>query len=195
MLQCFCKDALQTIQIDKKRSDVAKESDIIFLADQLGDRKMMFTTKDRKYEKVVMRVEQKKQKILLRKQNEKNRVMESNNNDMTVELDADWEDLEVENEDEDSFKSPMKKKARFIPVGGMRKRARKIKGRTISLDVPVDIIQQTAVDAARLQLSPTQHQGIIAAVINVSGGTVNEFPLSDSSARRDIKNALKEKKH
>jgi hypothetical protein len=52
-------------------------------------------------------------------------------------------------------------------VGGTRK----IKGRTISLDVPVDIIQQTAVDAARLQLSPTQHQGIIAAVINVSGGT------------------------
>jgi hypothetical protein len=72
--KCFyvsAKDAIQTNQIDKKRSDVAKESDIIFLADQLGDRKMMFTTKDRKYEKVVKKVEQKKQKILLRKQNEK----------------------------------------------------------------------------------------------------------------------------
>jgi hypothetical protein len=87
---------------------------------------MMFTTKDKKNEKFVNRVEEKEEQILLRKQNEKNIVLENNNNNMTVELDADWEDLKVDNEDEDSFKSPMKKQTRFIPFGEMRKRARKI---------------------------------------------------------------------
>ena len=194
--KCFnisAKDALEEIQKDKKRSDKAKETDIMFFADQLGDRKMGFTTLDKKYEKVVNKAKQKKQGIISRKQKERNRVL---NNNVTSGFDADdWEDLpddDLESSDEDA---PKKKKARYIPVGGMRKRARKIKGRRISLDVPVDIIQQTTDDAVRLQVTPSQHQGILAAFINVSGGSVEEFPISDSSTRRDRKTALKKKKH
>ena len=62
------------------------------------------------------------------------------------------------------------------------------------MNVPVNIIQQTAVDAARLQLTPSQHQGIIAAFINVSGGNVEEFPISDTSARGDRKSAFRNKR-
>ena len=193
LIKCFnvsAKDALEEIQKDKKRSDKAKESDTMFLADQLGDRKMVFTTLDKKYEKVVTKAKLKKQKILSRKLKENKRVM---NNNVIPELDADWEDLSDDDLDSDD-ESPKKKKARYIPVGGKRKRARQVKGRRISLNVPVNIIQQTAVDAARLQLTPSQHQGIIAAFINVSGGNVEEFPISDTSARRDRKSAFRNKR-
>ena len=196
LTKCFnisSKDALETIQNDKKRDDKAKESDIIFLADQLGDRKMIFTTLDKKYDDVVKRVEKRKQNLLSRKTKEEIRVSATD----TVELDEGWEDLEAETQDDlndATVVSPIKKKSRIIPIGGMRKRARKIKGRTILLDVPVDILQKTATDAARLNLSPSQHQGILAAFINASGGSVDEFPISDSSSRRDRKKALKTKK-
>ena len=152
---------------------------------------MGFTTLDKKYEKVVTKDKLKKQNVLSRKLKEKKRVM---NNNVISELDADWEDLSDDDDDEDIIESPKNKKARYIPVGGKRKRARQVKGRRISLNVPVNIIQQTAVDAAILQLTPSQHQGIIAAFINVSGGNVEEFPISDTSARRDRKSAFRNKR-
>ena len=58
----------------------------------------------------------------------------------------------------------------------------------------MDIVDKTSADAARLQLTPTQHQGILAAFINVSGGDINEFPLGDSTVRRDRKIAAKRKR-
>ena len=54
--KCFnisAKNAIQTIQNDKNRSSQAKEIDIIFLGDQLGERKMKFTISDKKYEKEI----------------------------------------------------------------------------------------------------------------------------------------------
>ena len=74
------------------------------------------------------------------------------------------------------------------------KHARKVSGQKIVLEVPLDIVDKTSADAARLQLTPTQHQGILAAFINVSGGDINEFPLSDSTLRRDRKIAAKRKR-
>ena len=193
--KCFnvsSKDALETIQNDKKRDEKAKQSDIMFLADQLGERKMIFTTLDKKYEKVMQRVEQRSKDSDLRKQKEEMRVSASNT---TVHFDDEWEDECEENQDEGSDNdSPVKKKPRIIPIGGKRMRARKVRGRTIKLDVPVDILQLTVADAIRLQLTPSQHQGIIASFINVSGGSLDEFPISDSSSRRDRKIALRSKK-
>ena len=119
---------------------------------------MMFTTLDKKYEKLVKKVEQRKQDIISREQ--KGETIVSQN--VTVGVDDEWFDLGEENlkpSDEDTFKSPTKIKARLISVGGVRKRARKVKGRTIKLDVPVNILHQTAVDAARLQITPRQHPG------------------------------------
>ena len=47
------------------------------------------------------------------------------------------------------------RKHKPIPVGGKRKRARKVSGRKIVLEVPLDIVDKTSADAARLQLTPT----------------------------------------
>ena len=86
------------------------------------------------------------------------------------------------------------RKHKPIPVGGKRKRARKVSGRKIVLEVPLDIVDKTSADTARLQITPTQHQGILAAFINVSGGDINEFPLGNSTVRRDRKIAAKRKR-
>ena len=167
----------------------------MFLADQLGERKMMYTSLDKKFEKVVQHVEKRNEDMLLRKQKEEMRM--SACAEAEVEMDLNFEELGEENQEhfeDEEVVSPTIKKPRFIPVGGARKRAKKVKGRTITLDVPMDILVKTAADTARLQLSPGQHQGILAAFVNASGGSVNEFPLSDSSSRRDRKKALRSKK-
>ena len=217
--KCFnvsSQDALKLIENDKKRKAEDKDRDIKFLVDQLNERRMMFTAKDKRYETVVISAEMREQAELNRIEKEKERVaeivsfpgFEANESSVDItdsqddgfadieshEIDT-GEDHENNNKESDSggvFRSPAKKKPRL--------RARKIKGKKISLQVPLDIISKTAGAAARLKLSVGQHSGIVAAFIVASGGDLDDFPISASSSKRDRKkfaedntNLIKEK--
>ena len=188
--KCFnvaSKEALKAVQKDKKRTTVDKARDQEFLADQLNERKMMFTVKDKKYETVVMSAqvrEQAKLKLIQMEQERAAQVvllpgLEADSQDDGF---GDVESQEVDTAGEESessgvLKSPVKKRPRL--------RARKIKGKKITLQVPLDIISKTAVAASRLRLSVGQHCGIVSALIVASGGDLDDFPISASSSKRD----------
>ena len=217
--KCFnvsSERAKEVIENDKKRSAEDKARDLDFLSDQLGERKMVFTIEDKRYKTVVMSAQMRELAKQGRIQREKQRAAqivsmpgfeadslmeagESQDDDSVTEAtesqddgfaDVDSQELDTagdqENEDTVSptFQSPVKKKARL--------RARKIKDKTIPLQVPLDIMTRTSPAASRLKLSVGQHSAMVSAFIVASGGDLDDFPVSLSSSRRERRKSAKE---
>ena len=175
--KCFnvsSKDAQKKIEKDKKRTAADKVRDLEFLADQLTYRKMMFTVMDKKYETVVMSAQMRKLAKLKRIQKEDQRAAEivllpgfeadslteaaeSQDDGFgdidSHEIDTVDEEIEEMRGSDSVFKSPTKKRPRL--------RARKIRGKTVTLQIPLDIISKTSAAASRLKLSAGQHCGIV----------------------------------
>ena len=149
------KDAVETIQKDRLRSEIAKKEDIEFLLDQRSNRVFTMSSEDKKYSKAVERKVKRDARSIGSTQE-----MESNDEkDSSCPPGGLGENLEQlgeeggENDDdsEDFVYVPKKKKKMNIVV-----------------EIPKNIGELTAENAVRRGISATAHASIIANVVNVS---------------------------
>ena len=70
------------------------------------------------------------------------------------------------------------------PTSRKRRRTRSGEVRTITLEVPENILEKTQQIATAKGISPQAHVDIIAAVISASGGNIDDFRLSRTSGYR-----------
>ena len=178
-------DVIKAIECDKKRTKEDIVRDKAFLEDQLNERKMMFTVVDKRYQTVVMSAALRAEAKQKAREMEKLRVSQLTSfpGFEADSQDDGMADDDTQEEEEEELESPSKSQRKK----GLR--ARKISGKTISLEVPMDIVAKTASAASALKLSIGQHIGILSAFILASGGDIDDFPISDSSARRDRRKA------
>ncbi|XP_065652655.1 uncharacterized protein LOC136079910 [Hydra vulgaris] len=145
------------IKADKKRSCRDKTEDIAFLLDQLGDRKTRIGGLDTRY---ISSVNRSLSKFEMR--SSLNKTMSES------EFSSNGSD---KNEDNDDFPYPdpeLKKKVK--------------KPDTVLL--PKDILKRTADTAVGEGLSHRQHTAMVNSIIAKSGGNIDEFKCSTSTALR-----------
>ena len=70
------------------------------------------------------------------------------------------------------------------PTSRKRRRTRSGEVRTITLEVPENILEKTQQIATAKGISPQAHVDIIAAVISASGGNIDDFRLSRTTGYR-----------
>ena len=180
-------EAEAKILSDPSLTEEMKQSDILFLKDQMTDRKFRFSGRDKNYDKIV----KKKTEILERKrqreemdrsrfEKEKKRQDEASTSAAAVHFNL-FEDNETEislDSDVGSDSSaPAAPEKRSRPGGGQL------------LFIPDNIIQLTAEAASGAEVSPKQQQKLTAAMIVACGGDIDNFFLGSTYAykvRRDV---------
>ena len=182
-------EAEAKILSDPTLTEEMKQSDILFLKDQLSDRKFRFSGRDKNYDKIVKKkteaMERKQEREELdrsRIEKEKKRQNEASTSAAAVHFDL-FEDNETEiSMDTDSdvgsdSSAPAAPEKRSRPGGGQL------------LFIPDNIIQLTAEAASGAEVSPKQQQKLTAAMIVACGGDIDNFYLGSSYAykvRRDV---------
>ena len=182
-------EAEAKILSDPTLTEEMKQSDILFLKDQLSDRKFRFSGRDKNYDKIIKKkteaMERKQEREELdrsRIEKEKKRQNEASTSAAAVHFDL-FEDNETEiSMDTDSdvgsdSSAPAAPEKRSRPGGGQL------------LFIPDNIIQLTAEAASGAEVSPKQQQKLTAAMIVACGGDIDNFYLGSSYAykvRRDV---------
>ena len=135
---------------------------------------MRFTVLDKSYSSKVATREEKE--LRAKKFEEKNKLPESKRETASYEE----ESMDEENEEEeeggvecaDLFTSPPKKVKR--------------KSKEVSLSVPKNLLTHVAPLASRYNVTPNVVSAIVGSVLKASGGDLDDFTVSASSARRGI---------
>ena len=182
-------EAEAKILSDPTLTEEMKQSDILFLKDQLSDRKFRFSGRDKNYDKIIKKkteaMERKQEREELdrsRIEKEKKRQNEASTSAAAVHFDL-FEDNETEiSMDTDSdvgsdSSAPAAPEKRSRPGGGQL------------LFIPDNIIQLTAEAASGAEVSPKQQQKLTAAMIVACGGDIDNFFLGSTYAytvRRDV---------
>ena len=162
---------IETIQKDRLRDESKKIADISFLKDQRDQRLMRFTVLDKSYSSKVATREEKE--LRARKFEEKNKLPERETASYEEEsMDEENEEDEEGAECADLFISPPKKVKRV--------------SKKVSLAVPKNILTHVAPLASRFNLTPNVVSAIVGSVVTASGGDLDNFTVSATSARRGI---------
>lgn len=161
------------VSMDRLRNDADKEEDIAFLEDQRGPRRMFYTTKDDKYAgKVAARTDRLDR---IEKFKEKQNISALKAEPAAVSDISDEDEEESENEEN------------YSPDISPVKKLRKVDKSVVLLEVPRNILAKVSEDATRLDCSPNQLSAIVGSLIAKSGGDVDKFALSESTAKRATK--------
>ena len=201
------KDAVEEIKKDRLRSEAAKEEDIDFLWDQRSTRVQTMSVEDKKYSEAVERkVKRDTRSVKSTQENksngekdnvsddtddgeevdEKDNVNDDTNRSEVGEKDNvnDNHDGEISESDDDSDKD-------FVYEEGPKKKKKKTN--SIVVEIPRNIAELTAENAVRRGISATAHASIIANVVNVGGGDINELPISKCTMWRAGRKSVKDK--
>lgn len=167
-------DAESIIRNDRLRSNVNKEDDIAFLADQRGPRMMAMGTEDKGFSKKV------KRKI------ERQEISESRTAKWESEMKCDGkmdykEENVVSQESEEEFNGDEQSDPTFESPGSEKKPRNDF----VTLQLPRNLSssKQVTQNADRLGLSQVQLFSTLASVIESSSADVNDFVLSPTSVR------------
>ena len=161
------KDAINLIKNDRLRKDEDKNEDVAFLEDQRdqNQRKMCVGKLDKNYEKAVQNKAwraKREERVVLK-------VSDNPGNNNEIENDEFEECKDKSDKNDEDFKVPEQKtkKANTVTITLPRKR----------------LAQETAVTAKRHKLSITAQRDMLANIINVGGGDVSEFSISNKTVR------------
>ena len=177
-------EAEEIILSDSSLTEEMKRSDILFLKDQMTERKFRFSGRDKQFDKIVKKktdvLERKREREELeisRAEKEKQRAEEASTSAVHFDL---FEDNETEismESDVSDLSVPAAPEKRSRPGGGQL------------LFIPDNIIELTAEAASGMEVSPKQQQKLTAAMIVACGGDIDNFFLGSTYAytvRRDV---------
>ena len=180
MFDIAAKDAERQIEVDRLRSEEAKREDIAFLLDQRNDRKMVLGTKDEKYESKVnakiRRLSLKSQvassEVLLAQPSSSSGLVSSLDISLEENIGHDYDAAEDEDYGKNMRKPPQSK--------------------TVTLEMPTDIIKKTAMTAERFKISSRGQTMLMANIVNQCGGKIDEIKCSQTYANRKRKSVVKD---
>ena len=145
------------IKSDKLRSEKVKDIDLLFLADQRGDRKLYMQTEDKIYKK---RAEQRR--VRLDKQ-VRLRGKEEERRSKKVVLDDDCQTIDLGDDDDDSFTPKMKHRRPDL----------------VTLTLPTKTLGALTEKVAKTnKISIRAQTSMISRLINVGKGNLDDFNLS-----------------
>ena len=176
------ENAEDLIRADSSRSKQRKEEDLAFFRDQKSSRKQGMSMVDHKHVKTVKNREEREERAEAQVQKEKERLEKETGSgyiDMSTEsagggVNTTNTDKSMESLVEQMTSSSSRK----------RRRTRSGEARTITLEVPEDILEQTQQIATAKGISAEAHVDLVAAIITASGGDINDFTLSRASGYR-----------
>ena len=179
-------EAEAKILSDPSLTEEMKNSDILFLKDQMTERKFRYSGRDKNFDKIV----KKQTEILKRKRDreelERSRVEKEKQRVEEASTSAVHFDLFEDNETEISVESDLSE-SESSALAAPEKRSRPGGGQL--LFIPDNIIQLTAEAASGAEVSPKQQQKLTAAMIVACGGDIDNFFLGSTYAytvRRDV---------
>ena len=176
------EDAEDLIRADSSRSKERKEEDLAFFLDQRSSRKQGMSFIDHKHVKTVRNREERKERAEALAEKEKERLKKETGSGY---IDMSSESAGAGGNTTNTDKS-MESLVEQISSSLSRKRRRTRSGevRTITLEVPENILEQTQQIATTKGVSPEAHVELVAAIISASGGDINDFILSRTSGYR-----------
>ena len=150
--------------MDRLREEGAREEDLVFLADQRDPelRKMSVgKERDLDYDKAV------KDKTMrgTRDARMKSKIVTINNNNT---VDEDKDDEVIDEDESEDFELPKKRKDNLVTLIIDRKR----------------LAKETAITAKRHKIGITAQRDMLANIINVGGGNIDDFSISNKTVRR-----------
>ena len=161
------------LMMDRLRQDQARQEDLEFLADQRDvDRRKMCVGKQRdvKYEKAIL------DKALRESRSDRVKPITNNNFPMETEIDEEKEDSIHDDGSDDFVPEKRKKKDNLVTLTVDKKK----------------LAKETAITAKRHKVGITAQRDMLANVINVGGGNVADFSLSNKTVRRAGAKSVKE---
>ena len=180
------EDAEKLIRADSSRSKQRKEEDLSFLRDQRTTRNQGMSVVDHKHVKIMMNREEREERVEAQVRKERERIeSEKGSGNVDMSIDSAGADKSTQTTDTDTDKS-MESLLQQIghPTSRKRRRTRSGEVRTITLEVPENILEKTQQIATAKGISPQAHVDIIAAVISASGGNIDDFRLSRTTGYR-----------
>ena len=176
------QDYKEKILADRTRTPEAKQEDLIFIADQRGPRKMTMDKVDEEYAATMEKREKRMVDKLKRedKDRELKRRFEKNNNETEYSEEDQVYEPEVDQKEDEDFTEIIKKP----------------KNDKITLNVPKNILanREVAIMADRLGQSDRALTGVMATFIKASGGDLEDFSLSKTTATRE-RNRVRKEEH
>ena len=182
-------EAEAKILSDPTLTEEMKQSDILFLKDQLSDRKFRFSGRDKNYDKIVKKKTEAMERKQEREELDRSRIEKEKKrqNEASTSAAAVHFDLFEDNETEISMDTDSDVGSDSSAPAAPEKRSRRGGGQL--LFIPDNIIQLTAEAASGAEVSPKQQQKLTAAMIVACGGDIDNFYLGSSYAykvRRDV---------
>ena len=182
-------EAEAKILSDPTLTEEMKQSDILFLKDQLSDRKFRFSGRDKNYDKIIKKKTEAMERKQEREELDRSRIEKEKKrqNEASTSAAAVHFDLFEDNETEISMDTDSDVGSDSSAPAAPEKRSRRGGGQL--LFIPDNIIQLTAEAASGAEVSPKQQQKLTAAMIVACGGDIDNFYLGSSYAykvRRDV---------
>ena len=163
------------LEMDRMREEQAREEDLRFLADQRDpERRTMFVGKERDTDFD----DANEDKSLRETRNERMKVKINVNNIINNNNEEEQEEEVTDEDDSADFEPPpkTKKKDNLVTLTINRKR----------------LANATAVTAKRHRIGVTAQRDMLANVINIGGGSVEDFSLSNKTVRKAGADTVKE---
>ena len=168
------KDIENIIQSDKKRSDDSRKNDLEFLKDQRGLRKRYLGSEDRVYKQKVAKI------VSRQVAAEKSAKKEKEREQSIVYLEDSEEDVD-DDVRADDFEEPTSKKHKPRPE-------------FVTLTLPTRILGALTAEVAKSnKLSVRKTTSIVAKLINIGGGDLEDFSFSKSLVHQQSNSAIKER--
>ena len=171
---CFniaCKDMVEKINSDRKRSNVAKQEDICFYYDQMKERKMFMSGKDSAYTAKHVKAKARKETYEKREKAKEDQKLES-----SIEEDE-FKDQFCD-EEADRTDSEVSMEARG--TGKKRKKSDKI---SIELSIE-ELVESVSIPCVRASVGSGLQTGIVASILNKANIDLESIPLSQSTVER-----------
>ena len=178
------EDAEKLIRADSSRSKQRKEEDLSFLRDQRTTRNQGMSVVDHKHVKIMMNREEREERVEAQVRKERERIeSEKGSGNVDMSTDSGGADKSTQTTDTDKSMESLLEQIGH-PTSRKRRRTRSGEVRTITLEVPENILEKTQQIATAKGISPQAHVDIIAAVISASGGNIDDFRLSRTTGYR-----------
>ena len=177
-------DAEKLIRADSSRSRQRKEEDLSFLRDQRTTRNQGMSVVDHKHVKIMKNREEREERVTAQVRKERERIeSEKGSGNVDMSIDSAGADKSTQTTDTDKSMESLLEQIGH-PTSRKRRRTRSGEVRTITLEVPENILEKTQQIATAKGISPQAHVDIIAAVISASGGNIDDFRLSRTTGYR-----------
>ena len=178
------EDAEKLIRADSSRSKQRKEEDLSFLRDQRTTRNQGMSVVDHKHVKIMKNREEREERVTAQVRKERERIeSEKGSGNVDMSIDSAGADKSTQTTDTDKSMESLLQQIGH-PTSRKRRRTRSGEVRTITLEVPENILEKTQQIATAKGISPQAHVDIIAAVISASGGNIDDFRLSRTTGYR-----------